>query len=390
VPNQWVAFPGEASRSWKRQRSFFSGTGFSSLPAQPWASRLIRLIASLGIVVMTVGRSMPGSGRDVIVHGDPIIRLSATWAIEDTIHALLRALQASLHLGRMSLPVQLGFDVAYSVLTLGGLALIPLRWGSLPLQGTALLRWTYAVWLSLLTLRALAGVPAWWQFKSQPPQGPSSATVALKASYLLPGVVVFLLRLVLSAAALARMLRGPLPAMAPTLAPTLAPRTGWLWIARLVLIVGALVWVVGFYLMPGAVTAACSPVIFSVTQVAHGAYAGLDSDQVLVQATYAGLNPIALVLYTVGRNFEFLVAAAGITTLGGWTRQVSAKALAWLALCPALALGVALVDLQGGECGRAGWLRAICRGEQLVRGTRHGRHLRRNWPRRARAGRPLV
>jgi hypothetical protein len=79
----------------------------------------------------------------------------------------------------------------------------------------------------------------------------------------------------------------------------------------------------------------------------HSACAGLDSDQVLQDAYYAGLNPIALFLFALGRNFELLVAAGCITTLGGWTRRLSVKTLIWLAAWPVLALGVALVALQG-------------------------------------------
>jgi len=114
-----------------------------------------------------------------------------------------------------------------------------------------------------------------------------------------------------------------------------------------VLTVGALVWGIGFYLMPQASTAACPPVTFSVTQFAQGACAGLDSDQVLYDAYNAGLNPVALVLFTLGRHFEVLVAAACITTLGGWTSRLSVTTLAWLFAWPVLALGVALVALQG-------------------------------------------
>ncbi len=306
------------------------------LLARPWASRLI---ATLGIIVMTVGLYVPVVGRDLLVDGGLIRHSrSETWTIGNSIHAPL----ASLHLERMPLPVYLGFEAVYSVLILGGLALIPLLWRPLSPKGTTLVRWTYVAWLVLLTILAVVGLPAWWQFMSQPP--PSEQPIALQASYLLPGAVVFPLGVLLSCAALLLILREP----RPMLAPALAQRTGWQWIATLVLTVGAFVWGIGFYLMPEAITAACPPVIFSLTQFAHGTCAGIDSDQVLVRAGYEiGSSPIALFLYALGRNYELMVAAAGITTLGGWTRQVSVQTLAWLAVWPVLALGVALMALQG-------------------------------------------
>jgi hypothetical protein len=308
----------------------------SLLLARPWASRLF---ATLGIVAMTVGLYVPIAGRDVTFHGDPVIRQSETWALGNRVGAPL----AFLHVGRMSLPLYLGFDAVYSVLTLGGLALIPLLWRQLSPKGAARVRWAFAVWLLLLTILAVAGLAAWWQFTSDPLPGPASRTITVGAPYLLPGAVVFSLGVLVNCAALSLTLREPLP----ILSPASAPRTGWQWTATLMLTVGTLVWGIGFYLMPEAITAACPPVTFSVTQFAHGACAGLDSDQVLGAAYYAGLNPISRLLFTLGRHFELLVAAGCITTLGGWTRHLSVYTLAWLAVWPVLALGVALVALHG-------------------------------------------
>ncbi len=132
-------------------------------------------------------------------------------------------------------------------------------------------------------------------------------------------------------------------------APPSAPRTGWQWGASLALTAGALAWGSGFYLMPGAVTASCPPIIFSVTQFVHGACAGLDSDQVRQAAYNAGIDPIALFFYSLGWKYELLVATACITALGGWTRQLSMYTLAWLAVWPLLALGTALVALHGAD-----------------------------------------
>jgi hypothetical protein len=307
---------------------------FSLLLARPWASRLI---ATLGIVVMTAGLSVPFAGRDVLVHGDPVSRQSETWAIGNWGRVPL----AFLHAGRMSLPLELGLDAIYSALTLGGLALIPLLWRPLSPKGTVRVRWTYAAWLLLLTILAVAGLSAGWESMSQPLPRTAPHFLTLGAPYILPGVVVFPLGVLVSCAALLLILREPLPTSAPAL------RTGWQWSAALVLMVGVLAWGIGFYLMPEAITGACPPVIFSVTQFVHGTCAGIDSDQVLVAAYSSGLNPIALVLYTLGRNFELLVAAGGITALGAWTRQLSVTTLAWLAAWPVLALGAALVALQG-------------------------------------------
>jgi hypothetical protein len=153
------------------------------------------------------------------------------------------------------------------------------------------------------------------------------------------GAILFPLGLLLSCIAL--------PLMRWATATTPAPRTGWQWASTLSLTAGMIVWLIGFYLMPEAVTAVCPPVTFSITQFAHGACGGLDSDQVLTSAYSAGLNTIATMLYALGRRFDLLVAIGGITMLGGWTRQLSAQTLVWLAAWPALAFGVALVALQG-------------------------------------------
>ncbi len=308
----------------------------SLLLTRPWAARLI---ATLGIVVMTVGLAVPFAGRDWMLHGDLASRHAETWIIGGVVSVPL----AFLHVGRMPLPLHLGFLAVSSVLTLGGLALIPLLWRPLSPQGTAWLRWTYSAWLFLLTVLVVAGLPAFWQSISQPLPGPLSQLSAVGAPYLLPGAVVFPLGVLVSGAALPFLLREPMPLASP--AP--AARTGWQWTAALTLTAGVLVWGIGFYLMPEAITAACPPVIFSVTQFAHGACAGLDSDQVLQAAHYTRLNPLAFALYTLGWNFEYLVAAGGITAFGGWVRQLSVNTLVWLAAWPLLALGVGLVALQG-------------------------------------------
>lgn len=327
---------------------------FSVLLARPWASRLI---ATLGIVVMTVGLSVPVAGRDVIVDGDFFGSRSETWAIGDWVRTLITFLP---HVGRMSLPVQLGLDAVYSVLTLGGLALIPLLWRPLSPRGTARVRWIYTAWLLLLTILTVAGLSAWWRSMSQPLPGSSPQDITFGSPYLLPGVVVFPLGMLVSCAALALMLREPMP-VAP---PAPAPRTGWQWAAALMLTAGVLVWGIGFYLMPEATTAACPPVTFSVTQFAHGACAGLDSDQVLAAADSSSRStPIISLLFTIVRNFELLVAVGCITALGGWTRQLSVKTLAWLAVWPALASGVALVALQRvGVIARRGFKLTIATG----------------------------
>ncbi len=306
---------------------------FAVLLAQPWASRLL---ATLGILIMTVGLYVPCAGRDVIFLGDG--PHAETWTIVTSIHAL----PAPLQLGRMPLPMSLGFYALVSVLTLGGLALIPLLWRPLSPKGTALLRWTYADWLALLTILAVAGLAAQWQPIPQEHIRPSP-DITFGAPYLLPGAAVFPLGVLVSCAAFALMFRAPLPASIPT--P--APRTGWQWTASLVLTAGLLVWGIGFYVMPEAVTGACPPVIFAVTHFAHGACAGIDSDEVLTAARGAGLNPIAQWLFTLAWNFEFLVAAGCITALGGWTRRLGVQTLAWLAAWPLLALGAALVALHG-------------------------------------------
>jgi hypothetical protein len=324
---------------------------------QPWASRLI---ATLGIVIMMVGLYVPCAGREVGFHSDPVtvIRDAETWTITTALWVAIP------HAHRLPLPLNLGIEAAFSALILGGLALIPLLWRPLSLKDTVLARWMYAVWLLLLTLLVAAALVAWGQLLSRQPSVSPSETVTFGALYLLPGALVFPLGVALNCAALTLMFREPLPAAA--LAP--APRTGRWWAARRALTVGALVWGIGFYLMPEATTAACPPIVFSLTQFAHSACAGLDSDQVLATAYTAGLNPAALFLDAVGRNYELLVAAGCITMLGWWTRQLSVKTLAWLAAWQDLALGVALVALQGVDV-------IARRGFQLTAATGAGWHM---------------
>lgn len=310
---------------------------FFLLLKQPWAARLI---ATLGIVVMTVGLYAPCAGIEIRYHADSvtIIRASETWTIANA------GVVAPVIFHTMPLPLVLGQTAVYALITFGGLALLPLLWRPLSPRGNAAVRWIYAIWLVLLTLLAVARLPNVRQFLSQLPPGPSPETYTLDASYILPGVVVFPLGVLISCAALLLLRREPLP-LAP---PALAPRTGWQWVAAIALTVGVLIWGIGFYLMPEVVTAACPPVIFSVTLFAHGACSGLDSDQVLTAASYAGLNPIARLLFPFW-GFTFLVAAGCISALGGWTQRLSVATLVWLAAWPALALSAALVALQGVE-----------------------------------------
>lgn len=308
---------------------------FAVLLARPWASRLL---ATLGILVMTVGLYVPCAGRLATLQGDASDHFTDTWTIASSVRALMAVRSPE----RLSLPVLLGLDALVSLLTLGGLALIPLLWRPLSPKGMALLRWTYTAWLPLLTILALAGLAARWQPIPQEHVGPS-LSITFGAPYLLPGAVVFPLGVLVSCLALALMFRAPMPASTP--AP--APRTGWQWTASLVLTAGLLVWGIGFYVMPQAVTGACPPVIFSVTHFVHGACAGIDSDEVMAAASRSGLNPIARWLFTLAWNFEFLVAAGCITALGGWTRRLGVQTLAWLAAWPLLALGAALVALHG-------------------------------------------
>ena len=310
--------------------------------------RVSRLLATLGIVLITIGLYVPVAGRDVVMQSGPLLPASQTWAFENTVAAPL----GPFHLGHLALRLQLGLLALFSALILGGLALIPLLWRTLSPNGTVVLRRISAAWLVLVFGLAVASLPAWWQFMSQPPPGPPVTTTTLAASYLLPGAIIFPLGVLVTGTGLLLRFREPLP----TSVPALALRTGWWWIATFLLTAGALVWGIGFYLMPVVTTAACPPVIFSVTQFARGACAGLDSDQVLHVAYDAGLGPIPTLVFIVGSNFAFLVAAGCITTLGGWTRQLSVATLAWLSAWPVVALCVAFVALHGvGEVAQQGF-----------------------------------
>jgi len=307
----------------------------SLLLTRAWASRLI---ATLGVVVMMVGLYVPCAGIEISYHADPetVVHSSGTWTIANA------GVVAPVVFASRLLPLELVQVAVYALITFGGLALLPLLWRPLSPQGHAVVRWLYAIWLVLLSLLAVARLPDVRQFLSPPPPGPAPQTYTLEAAYLLPGVVVFPLGVLIGCAALILLRREPLPLASPAR----TPRTTWQWIAALTITVGVLVWGVGFYLMPQVVTADCSPIIFSVTQFAHGACAGLDSDQVLTAASNAGFTPVARVFVLVS-GYTFLVAAGCITALGGWTRQLLVSTLAWLAVWPILALGVALVALQG-------------------------------------------
>ena len=308
----------------------------SLLLTRAWASRLI---ATLGVVVMMVGLYVPCAGIEIRYHADPetVVRSSGTWTIANA------GVVAPVVFASRLLPLALGQAAVYALITFGGLALLPLLWRPLSPRGNAVVRWLYAIWLVLLSLLAVARLPDLRQFLSKPPAGPAPQTYTQEAAYLLPGVVVFPLGVLTCCAALILLRREPLPLASPAQ----ASRTTWQWIAAFTITAGVLVWLIGFYLMPEAVTTACPPISFSVTQFAHGACAGLDSDQVRAAASYAGLNPIARLLDALGGNLELLVATGCITALGEWTRQLSVSTLAWLAAWPILAFGVALVALQG-------------------------------------------
>ena len=311
----------------------------AALLAHSWASRLL---ATLGAVLMTVGLFVPVVGRDLLIGGDPASRFFETWTIGG-LGGMLGAPLATLHMSHMphaSLIVALGFDAVYSVLEFGGLALIPPLWLARSTGGVSWTRRAFAAWLALLSILAIVGALAW---RTAALAAPTSIEMTVGAPALLPWVVVFPLGVLIGGAGLLLMRREPLPMAAA--APT--PRSSWQWVAALTITAGVLIWGVGFYLMPVVITAACPPVSFSITQFAHGACAGLDSDQALAAAYNAGLSSIAFPLYLLGRRFELLVAVALITALGGWTRRLAVATLVWLAAWPVLALGVALVALQG-------------------------------------------
>lgn len=313
---------------------------YAVLLARPWVARMI---ATLGAVVVVVGLYVPVAGRDWMGRGVFASHYADMWTIGNFIGIFIGVSLGFLHVARVSLPLQLGVSIVLSVLQLGGLALTPLLWRPLSPKGTAALRWTYAAWLLLQIILAVAGFFAWRSYITQPIPGTPPFISSGAPPFILPAAVVFPIGVLISCVALALLFREPLPASALAI----APRTGWQWVASLTLTAGALIWLVGFYLMPETVTAACPPITFSVTQFIHGACAGLDSDQALAAAYSSGLNPIVFLLYTLGRHFELLVAAAGITALGGWTRRLSVGTLAWLATWPLLAFGVAFVALRG-------------------------------------------
>jgi hypothetical protein len=312
----------------------------------PWVPRLI---ATLGILAMVLGLYKPIAGRDVVVvpiasggeiaHDGPATHIAETWAISKT---MLYAALTVFHGRRVPLRVELGTIAVISALALGGLGLIPLLWRPLSPKVTALLRRSFATWLFVLAIFAMVAGTRWWHVMAQPPLKPGFQTI-VASEYLLPAAALFPLGVLLNAGAVALLFNEPLPAYSPT--P--AHRTGWQLAAALALTVGALMWGIGFYLMPAVVTTGCPSVIFAVTHFELRTCAGLDSDQVQVPAYYAGLNGVALFFHAVGRHFDFLVGAGCITALGGWTRRLTVATLAWLAAWPVLALGVALIALQG-------------------------------------------
>ncbi|MGH2504848.1 MAG: hypothetical protein ACRDID_20255, partial [Ktedonobacterales bacterium] len=92
-------------------------SGYSQPKTRPW---LARLIATLGIGVMTVGLYTPAIVTDVRVAGHLPIDNSVTWALSNLIGLAV----APLPVGRLSLALWLGIDAAMSALMLAGLALL--------------------------------------------------------------------------------------------------------------------------------------------------------------------------------------------------------------------------------------------------------------------------
>jgi hypothetical protein len=301
---------------------------------------------TVGIVLAIAGLYVAVAGNELVLSLTPLRRTIATWTIHDT----LITVYALLHLPR-SVPLLLMFDALYSVVTLGGLALLLLVWRPLSPAATVRLRWISGVWLVLLTTLAVVGAVARWQSVMQDASSTASSLISVGPPYLLPGILVFPFGVVLCGVALLFRWE-PLPTTSPS-----ATRTRWQWVFALLLTAGVALWGVGFYLMPQAVTDACPPVIFSVTQFAHGACAGIDSDQVLAAAAHAGLPPIALFFYMLSPSFELLVALGCLTVLSGWLRLPSFMAMLIPTLWLALTLGVALVAAYGvAVVGRQGFM----------------------------------
>jgi hypothetical protein len=323
---------------------------------QPWVARLA---ATLGIFVTTVGLFAPFVGRDEIISlpGAFVQHEFQAWSIGSVV---LESLQQFTPLGFFSVTVYLVVDALLSIITLGGTALIPLLWLT---RGRVDITWArrlYGVWLTTLLLLAMLTLITWRQLLAQ--EQARQATVAPDLSFaygllhLLPSIAIFPLGALLASSGLFLLSQLDLPYVAPM------PRSRVQWAAALTMTAGVLVWLAGFYLMPEATTTACPPIIFSATQFAHGACAGLDSDQVMAAAN-ASLPPIGRLFYSIGRYFEFLVALGLITAFYGWIRRLSVPALAWLAVWPALAFGVALVALRGvGIASRAGFQLTVTSG----------------------------
>jgi hypothetical protein len=315
------------------------------LLARPLVSRPL---ATLGILVMTLGLYVPVAGRefsfvpltsgDAVVNGGSVLHTAETWTISKTLPSVPWAL---FHPGHVPVGVQLGFTAVQSLITFGGLGLIPLLWRPLSASESVPLRWVYAAWIALLSILAFFGAASWWQSTSNLPWVLGYHRIGVRQSFV-PGAAVFPLGVLIGCVALVLMWSEP-----PATISAPARRTGWQWAAALILTLGALVWGVGFYLMPEVVTQGCPPITFAVTHFAHGACGGRDSSEVLKAAYYAGLGRIDHWLFRAGQHFELLVALAGITTLGGWTRRYTVSTLAWLSVWPVLALGVALVAMRG-------------------------------------------
>jgi len=74
--------------------------------------RAVRLIATLGSVLVTVGLYVPDAGRALLFHGDPVhchpmARTCDTWVIADAVRAGFAPLSSA----ALSLPAQLGIEV---------------------------------------------------------------------------------------------------------------------------------------------------------------------------------------------------------------------------------------------------------------------------------------
>ena len=240
-------------------------------------------------------------------------------------------------------------DLAWLVAALGGLLLIPLLGQRLRFW-TALTRRSYTAWVALTTLVLLTAGLGLARTATTTTSGAGSIRSVTFAG-LLPGAIVAPLGLALCGATLMLLYRAQLDRKGVT-ASVPARQGGWATFARISVIVvtlGMIVWALGFYALPWAMTNGCDGVTISFNHFANGACAGVDFGDALAQMrnTEPGIfeflaQPLPL-LFMYGT----LLGWAILFVVASWLRTLPPERVGWMALWVLLTSALSIVALGG-------------------------------------------